>query len=70
MIKFIEDQQYPYGQCVLKNMATIQDLDVVTWVEGQKKRWCCEQCGESHSWYLETCPKCGRAVKNYQTDLK
>lgn len=69
MITFISDQQYPYGQCVLKNMATIKELGVVTWLEEQKKRWCCEHCGAAHSWYHETCPKCGQMVKNYQADL-
>lgn len=69
MCKFIADQQYPYGQCVLKNMLMIQIQGLPNWLGAQKKRWRCEHCGEPHSWYDETCPKCGQEVKNYQEDL-
>ena len=69
MQKFIADQQYPYGQCVLKNMEMIQTTGLSNWLEMQDKRWRCEHCGEPHTWYDETCPKCGMAVNNYQSDL-
>jgi len=69
MQKFIADKQYPYGQCVLKNMEMIQNTGLSNWLEMQDKRWHCEHCGEPHSWYDEICPKCGVVVNNYQADL-
>ena len=69
MEAFTSDVQYPYGQCVLKNMEMIQTTGLQNWLEDQEKRWRCEHCGEPHSWYDETCPKCGLAVINYLEDL-
>jgi len=69
MHKFITDKQYPYGLCVLKNLKIIQTTGLVNWLEMQVKRWRCEYCGEPHSWYQETCSKCGFAVNNYLADL-
>ncbi len=69
MQKFITDKQYPYGLCVLKNLKIIQTTGLVNWLEMQVKRWRCEHCGEPHSWYQETCSKCGFTVNNYLADL-
>ena len=65
----IADQQYPYGQCVLMNMENIQAMGLPQWMEEESKRWRCENCGEPHSWYQQTCSKCGMVVKNYMEDL-
>jgi len=69
MLRFVSDQQYPYGQCVLKNMETIRLTGLPGWLETQEKRWRCNACGAAHSWYHETCLKCGFAVNNYLADL-
>ncbi|HSN95495.1 MAG TPA: hypothetical protein VLR89_10610 [Anaerolineaceae bacterium] len=47
----------------------IQSKGLGNWQEMQAKRWRCEHCGEAHSWYQETCSKCGFAVNNYLADL-
>jgi hypothetical protein len=69
MRKFVSDPQYPYGQCVLKNMQKIREVGLPQWLEIQDKRWRCKTCGESHSWYHETCPQCGQAVASYRVDV-
>lgn len=69
MRNFIEDKQYPYGQCVLKNMELIQHIGLPQWLEMQKNRWRCEYCGHTHSWYQATCSKCGMTVESYLADL-
>jgi hypothetical protein len=69
MLNFVSDTQYPYGQCVLKNMQTIQEEGLPTFLEMQDKRWRCKNCGALHSWYHETCPQCGQAVASYKEDL-
>lgn len=69
MKAFTTDTQYPYGQCVLKNMETIQITGLLDWLAWQGLRWKCAKCGTSHSWYDQTCAKCGAAVDNYQADF-
>ena len=69
MHKFIADQQYPYGQCVLKNLKMIQTTGTLNWLEMQDKRWRCGHCGDPHSWYQETCSNCGSSVNSYLADL-
>lgn len=69
MQKFISDKQWPYGQCVLKNMEAIQVIGLPKWLEMQDKRWRCKNCGASYSWYHETCPQCGQVVASYKADL-
>lgn len=69
MERLVSDKQYPYGQCVLKNMEMIQKQGLSTWLAEQEKRWRCGNCGEPHSWYDKTCPNCGSTVKGYLADL-
>ncbi|MBN2677196.1 MAG: DUF3795 domain-containing protein [Anaerolineaceae bacterium] len=67
--KFIADSKWPYHRGVLKNMEMIRREGVSKWLEAQGKRWQCANCGAAHSWWDETCPRCGGAVLNYQADL-
>ena len=67
--KFIADAQWPYQQCVLKNMETFRNEGKAKWLAVQDKRWRCANCGRSHSWFAETCSQCGRAVASYKADL-
>jgi hypothetical protein len=69
MQKFVADTQYPYGQCVVKNMETLQVMDLPKWLEMQDERWRCKNCGAPHSCYHETCLQCGQAVASYKADL-
>jgi hypothetical protein len=69
MQKFVSDTQYPYGQCVLKNMQMIQEEGLAKWLERQDKRWRCKNCDAEHSWYHNACPQCGQGVASYQADL-
>jgi len=69
MRQFVANTQYPYGQCVLKNMQLIREEGLPQWLEAQDKRWRCKNCGTAHTWYHETCPQCGQAVANYKADL-
>lgn len=67
--KVVADAQYPYGQCVLKNMEVIRATGLSQWLDMQDKRWRCPHCSAAHSWYHETCPQCGQSVASYQADL-
>ncbi len=69
MQKLVSDTEYPYGQCVLKNLEMIRVIGLPKWLERQEKRWSCNICGAEYSWYHETCRQCGQAVASYKFDL-
>jgi len=64
----IGDAQWPYQQGVWTNLQTIRIEGKAKWMEAQDRRWRCAACGASHSWWDETCPRCGRAVASYRAD--
>ena len=37
------------------------------WLAAQAQRWKCE-CGESYTWYEETCNNCGKPLDSYGVD--
>lgn len=69
MQKFLKDANWPYQQIVLKNLNLIQQNGLSNWLEEQDQRWRCKNCGTSHSWWDEACPRCGQPVKNYRADI-
>lgn len=69
MNHFINDPEYPNGLCVMKNMQTIQQVGLPQWLADQELRWQCKNCGTPHSWWDETCPKCGQTVDSYKADI-
>jgi len=40
------------------------------WLEAQKKRWSCPDCGEPFSWYAAKCGNCGRSLADAAFELK
>jgi len=39
------------------------------WLDVQKKRWSCPDCGTSFSWYATACYKCGRSLASKAHEL-
>jgi len=35
------------------------------WLLDQEKRWKCQKCGKSFSWYSNSCDSCGADLKEY-----
>jgi hypothetical protein len=69
MQKFIGDARWPYHQGILKNMEMIRRDGLTKWLEAQEQRWRCSNCGTFHSWWDETCFRCGQAVASYKADV-
>jgi hypothetical protein len=69
MQRFMADEQWLYHQGVLKNMEAIHREGRGEWLENQEARWQCAHCGAPHSWWNETCPRCGQAFASYRADL-
>ncbi len=44
------------------SLSTISRDGFDSWLEGQKERWSCPDCGTPFSWYAVVCPSCGRSL--------
>ena len=69
MHNFLQAANWPYQQAVARNMESIRQLGISAWLEAQERRWRCASCEAAHSWWDETCPKCGQATASYKADL-
>ena len=69
MDKFLKDANWPYQQAAARNMEAIRQVGLTAWLEVQEQRWRCAKCGAAHSWWEETCTKCGQATASYKADL-
>ncbi|NVM38334.1 MAG: DUF3795 domain-containing protein [Candidatus Lokiarchaeota archaeon] len=47
-----------------ENLKTIKETGVKKWLENQKNRWLCANCGFPYSWYEQNCVKCGKELFN------
>lgn len=54
----------PHHSVIFENLKTIQEHGVDVWLEQQKSRWKCPECGTSFCWYDETCSTCGAPLYN------
>ncbi len=69
MQNFLTDAKWPYQQIAKGNWQSIRKDGLADWLEAQAQRWTCASCGAGHSWWDETCLRCGQAVANYQADV-
>jgi hypothetical protein len=44
------------------NLEAIKRNGIETWLEAQKTRWLCPNCGVPFSWYTVACDKCGLSL--------
>ncbi len=65
----LKDANWPYQQAAAHNLESIRQLGISAWLEAQAQRWRCTSCGAAHSWWDETCPRCGQATTSYKADL-
>lgn len=52
---------------VLVELIRLREKGIGTWLATQAERWRCA-CGESFSWYEETCRRCGEPLASYGAD--
>ncbi len=52
----------PHLQGAPASLKRIKDDGVDHWLNAQRKRWSCPDCGTSFSWYATACHKCGRSL--------
>jgi hypothetical protein len=52
----------PHLHGVAASLKNIKVDGVNNWLNEQKKRWACPDCGTSFSWYAAACYNCGRSL--------
>ena len=52
----------PHTRETAFSLEAIKRDSVDCWLDAQKKRWSCPDCGTPFSWYASTCSKCGRSL--------
>jgi len=48
----------PHRTLGLRNLKQLKEMSTEEWLEQQRKRWTCSQCGKQLHWYSEKCPNC------------
>lgn len=56
-------QKLPHCKIVSKNLETIRQKGMQTWLEEQEEVWKCPDCGTDFSWYQKTCAQCGKELE-------
>lgn len=69
LVAFRNDES-PHHSVVLKNLETIQEKGTQEWLEQQKFRWSCLECGTAFTWYDTVCKKCGNTLYNCKDEEK
>lgn len=52
---------------ILTQLERLREAGPERWLAGQARRWQCA-CGESYTWYEETCHHCGAPLSSYGAD--
>jgi len=63
LVNFRNDQA-AHHSVVLHNLNRMKEVGIEQWLEEQRSRWSCTQCGTSSFWYDTTCRKCGAGLRD------
>ena len=66
-IKAFHDDGRVHHRDILNALENLREMGANKWLVEQAERWKCE-CGESYSWYEETCHSCSKSVDSYGAD--
>lgn len=57
-----EKDKHVHHKTVVPNGKRIKEIGLEAWLEEQKERWTCEQCGKGFTWFDDKCKSCGTEV--------
>jgi hypothetical protein len=63
-IKAFQSDGRVHHRDILIELERLREKGADQWMAEQAQRWRCE-CGESYSWYEETCHNCGEPLDSY-----
>jgi hypothetical protein len=67
-IIFRLEKRLPHMRIAPVNLQTIRRCGMASWLDEQRRRWACPDCGTSFTWYQHTCTRCGanlETIKDY-----
>lgn len=62
-------EKLPHLKATVVNQKYIQANGLEKWLDEQKTKWACPQCGTRFAWYTQACNKCGQdlsGIKDYE----
>ena len=68
IMEFDRDK-YVHHKSVLPNGRRIAEIGLQPWLEEQKERWSCVECGTAFTWFEGNCPSCGAQLFNVQAEF-
>jgi len=60
----------PHCAVMFKNLDSLKEQGQAFWLEEQRKKWSCPDCGTPFTWYQEKCDKCGRELASIKDHNK
>jgi len=61
-LKKFRNDDSPHHSVILKNQETIKSIGIKNWLNNQEKRWSCDNCQTTFTWYTKVCPNCGNKL--------
>jgi hypothetical protein len=58
------DRKLPHWRVAPHNLRTMRSDGISQWLEQQKMKWQCPDCGAPVTWYRARCATCGREVES------
>jgi len=62
------DDDFAHHSAVVRNSETMRTMGLPAWLEHERARWSCPECGTRFWWYLKTCTSCGAALRDCEAE--
>lgn len=69
LVTFRNDE-HPHHSIVLQNLDLVRNQGIDQWLEQQRIRWNCPNCGKGFSWYDKICAVCGSELYSCEDEEK
>jgi hypothetical protein len=63
-LQTFKNDDSPHNSAIFKKLDSLREFGLKKWLEIQKNRWSCPQCGTPFSWYDRECEECGHQLYN------
>ena len=68
IMKF-ETDEHVHHKTVLPNGRRIKETGLEAWLEEQKERWSCKECGRAYTWFEDKCKSCEAELFNVHAEF-
>ena len=68
-IMAFDRDEHVHHKSVLPNGRRIAEIGLRAWLEEQRARWSCNECGQAFTWFEGKCQSCGAELFNVQREF-